>query len=124
MASIISLIDFGTFKSAWKTDRLDALSFSATFFGVLLFGLNVGLVIGIIVSFAGLIWQSSQPHIAVVGRLLGTEHFRNVNRHDVITYENLLIMRVDESLFLVIVSQCIAKSSKRSTSTLKLLSWY
>ncbi|WP_201545017.1 SulP family inorganic anion transporter [Psychrobacter sp. H7-1] len=99
MASIISLIDFATFKSAWKTDRLDALSFSATFFGVLLFGLNVGLVIGIIVSFAGLIWQSSQPHIAVVGRLLGTEHFRNVNRHDVITYENLLIMRVDESLF-------------------------
>ncbi len=99
MASILSLIDVETFKTALKTDRLDALSFAATFLGVLTFGLNVGLVIGIIVSFAGLIWQSSQPHIAVVGRLMGTEHFRNIHRHDVITYESLLIMRVDESLF-------------------------
>ena len=99
MASILSLIDVETFKTALNTDRLDALSFAATFLGVLTFGLNVGLVIGIIVSFAGLIWQSSQPHIAVVGRLMGTEHFRNIHRHDVITYESLLIMRVDESLF-------------------------
>ena len=99
MSSIIGLIDIDTFKTALKTDHLDALNLAATFIGVLAFGLNIGLVIGIIVSFAGLIWQSSQPHIAVVGRLLGTEHFRNVNRHDVITYDNLLIMRVDESLF-------------------------
>lgn len=99
MASIVSLIDVDTFKTALKTDRLDAMSFAATFIGVLIFGLNIGLIIGIIVSFAGLIWQSSHPHIAVVGRLLGTEHFRNIHRHDVITYDNLLIMRVDESLF-------------------------
>lgn len=99
MASIISLIDVDTVKMALRTDRLDAMSYTATFVGVLIFGLNIGLVIGIIASFAGLIWQSSQPHIAVVGRLLGTEHFRNINRHDVITYDNLLIMRVDESLF-------------------------
>lgn len=99
MASIISLIDIETFKAAIKTDHLDALSFATTFLAVLIFGLNIGLVIGIIVSFAGLIWQSSQPHIAVVGRLLGTEHFRNIQRHDVITYENLLILRIDESLF-------------------------
>lgn len=99
MVSIISLIDIETFKMAVKTDRLDALSFATTFLAVLIFGLNVGLVIGIIVSFAGLIWQSSQPHIAVVGRLIGTEHFRNIQRHDVITYENLLILRIDESLF-------------------------
>ncbi|WP_296404228.1 SulP family inorganic anion transporter [Psychrobacter sp.] len=99
MASIVSLIDVDTLKTALKTDRLDAHCFIATFIGVLIFGLNIGLVIGIIVSFAGLIWESSQPHIAVVGRLIGTEHFRNINRHDVITYDNLLIMRVDESLF-------------------------
>ncbi|PNK61883.1 SulP family inorganic anion transporter [Psychrobacter sp. FDAARGOS_221] len=99
MASIISLIDLDTLKTALRTDRLDAMNYGATFLGVMIFGLNIGLVIGIITSFAGLIWQSSQPHIAVVGRLAGTEHFRNINRHDVITYDNLLIMRVDESLF-------------------------
>lgn len=99
MASILSLIDIGTFKLAWRTDRMDAFSFAAAFLGVLAFGLNTGLVIGIIASFAGLIWQSSQPHIAVVGQLAGTAHFRNINRHDVITYHDLLLMRIDESLF-------------------------
>lgn len=99
MASIVSLVDIKTFKSAWRTDRLDSLSFGAAFLGVLAFGLNTGLVIGLISSFAGLIWQSSKPHIAVVGQLDDSGHFRNINRHDVVTYHNLLIVRVDESLF-------------------------
>jgi SulP family sulfate permease len=99
MASIIGLIDIGTLKSAWQRDRLDAASFMAAFIGVLVFGLNTGLIIGLMVSFASLIWQSSQPHVAIVGQLAGTGHFRNINRHDVITYHNLLMLRIDESLF-------------------------
>lgn len=99
MASIIGLIDIATFRSAWQRDRLDAASFLAAFLGVLIFGLNTGLVIGLMVSFASLIWQSSQPHVAVVGQLAGTGHFRNINRHDVVTFHNLLMIRIDESLF-------------------------
>lgn len=99
MASIIGLIDITTFKSAWQRDRLDAASFIAAFVGVLAFGLNTGLVIGLMMSFASLILQSSQPHVAVVGQLAGTGHFRNINRHDVITFRNLVMLRIDESLF-------------------------
>lgn len=99
MASIVGLVDWRTLRTAWRHDRLDAISFLAAFLGVLALGLNTGLVIGLLVSFASLIWQYSQPHIAVVGLLAGTEHFRNINRHDVITFDNLLILRVDESLF-------------------------
>ena len=99
MASIIGLIDIATLKSAWQRDRLDAASFMAAFAGVLIFGLNTGLVIGLMVSFASLIWQSSKPHVAVVGQLEGTGHFRNINRHDVVTFRNLLMLRIDESLF-------------------------
>ena len=99
MASIIGLIDIATFKSAWQRDRLDAASFIAAFVGVLAFGLNTGLVIGLMVSFASLILQSSQPHVAIVGQLAGTGHFRNINRHDVITFHNLIMLRIDESLF-------------------------
>ena len=76
-----------------------AASFLAAFIGVLIFGLNTGLVIGLMVSFASLIWQSSKPHVAVVGQLAGTGHFRNINRHDVVTFSNLLMLRIDESLF-------------------------
>ena len=99
MAAIIGLIDIATLKSAWQRDRLDAASFMAAFTGVLIFGLNTGLVIGLMVSFASLIWQSSKPHVAVVGQLAGTGHFRNINRHDVVTFHNLLMLRIDESLF-------------------------
>ncbi|WP_413191113.1 SulP family inorganic anion transporter [Psychrobacter sp. AT9] len=99
MASIIGLIDIATLKSAWQRDRLDGASFIAAFVGVLIFGLNTGLVIGLMVSFASLIWQSSQPHVAIVGQLAGTGHFRNINRHDVVTFHNLLMLRIDESLF-------------------------
>ena len=99
MASIVGLIDMATLKSAWQRDCLDAASFLAAFVGVLIFGLNTGLVIGLMVSFASLIWQSSKPHVAVVGQLAGTGHFRNINRHDVVTFSNLLMLRIDESLF-------------------------
>lgn len=99
MTSIIGLIDMATLESAWQRDRLDAASFLAAFIGVLIFGLNTGLVIGLMVSFASLIWQSSKPHVAVVGQLAGTGHFRNINRHDVVTFSNLLMLRIDESLF-------------------------
>ncbi len=99
MAAIIGLIDIATLKSAWKRDRLDAASFIAAFAGVLIFGLNTGLIIGLMVSFASLIWQSSKPHVATVGQLAGTGHFRNINRHDVVTFHNLLLLRIDESLF-------------------------
>lgn len=99
MASIIGLIDIATLKSAWQRDRLDAASFLAAFAGVLIFGLNTGLVIGLMVSFASLILQSSQPHLAIVGQLSDSGHFRNINRHNVVTYHHLLILRIDESLF-------------------------
>ncbi|MBS9779008.1 MAG: SulP family inorganic anion transporter [Moraxellaceae bacterium] len=99
MASIIKLIDIDTFRLACKVDYFDAVSMVVTFITGLIFGLNVGLVTGLLVSFAGLIWKSSKPHIAIVGVLTGTEHFRNINRHDVQTFSKLLIIRIDESLF-------------------------
>ena len=99
MASIIGLIDIATLHSAWQRDRLDAASFIAAFVGVLIFGLNTGLIIGLMVSFASLIWQSSQPHVAIVGQLAGTGHFRNINRHNVETFSHMVIVRIDESLF-------------------------
>ncbi|WGL17353.1 sulfate permease [Microbulbifer bruguierae] len=93
------LIDFKGFIQNWRYDRTDGIAMLFTFLGVLLFGVEVGIALGIGLSFATLIWRSSRPHIAVVGRVPGTEHFRNVVRHDVKTHKNLLFLRIDESLF-------------------------
>ncbi|QKX18020.1 SulP family inorganic anion transporter [Microbulbifer sp. YPW1] len=94
-----SLFDFKGFVHNWRYDRTDGIAMLCTFAGVLLFGVEVGIALGIGLSFATLIWRSSRPHIAVVGRMPGTEHFRNVVRYDVETQKNLLFLRIDESLF-------------------------
>ena len=54
---------------------------------------------GVIASLALHIWRSSRPHIAVVGNVPGTEHYRNVLRHQVITHPQVLALRMDESLY-------------------------
>ncbi len=42
--------------------------------------------------------KSSHPHIAVVGRIPDTEHFRNIKRHHVETWKHLLLIRIDENI--------------------------
>ncbi|KAF0810835.1 sulfate transporter [Alcanivorax sp. S71-1-4] len=94
-----ALIDLRTLRHAWRYDRADAYALLGTLGGVLVFGIEAGIAIGISLSLATLIWHASRPHIAVVGRVPGTEHFRNVQRHDVKTHANVLCLRIDESLF-------------------------
>lgn len=93
------LIDVRGLIHNWRYDRTDGLAMVGTYLGVLLFGVEAGIGLGIGLSFATLIWRSSRPHIAVVGRVPGTEHFRNVLRHTVDTQPEILFLRIDESLF-------------------------
>jgi SulP family sulfate permease len=72
---------------------------AATIAATLLLGVNAGLVAGVAVSLLLYLWRTSHPHMAVVGRVPGTEHFRNVLRHNVQTQPHVLGLRVDESLY-------------------------
>ena len=95
----ISMIDVKAFRQAWAYDRADGLALLGTVIGVLVLGLELGIAIGIGLSLATLLLRTSTPHIAVIGRLPGSEHFRNVERHTVETIPGVLLMRIDESLF-------------------------
>jgi SulP family sulfate permease len=99
VVAVSSLIDTRTLKEAWRYDRGDALSLLATATGVIALGVEAGIAIGVTCSLGVLVWRSSHPHIAVVGRVPGTEHFRNIERHRVETVPGLLALRVDESLY-------------------------
>ncbi|MDP1740274.1 SulP family inorganic anion transporter [Polaromonas sp.] len=99
IVAVTSLIDLQTLKEAWHYDRADALSLVATALGVVALGVEVGILTGVVLSLGVLVWRSSHPHMAVVGRVPDTEHFRNVARHAVQTVPGLLALRVDESLF-------------------------
>lgn len=99
IVAVSQLLDIQTVKMAWQHDKSEAYAYLATLIGVLLAGLQLGLLLGLFFSLAALIWRSHQPHLAVVGQVGTTEHFRNVQRHQVTTWPNLLLIRIDENLF-------------------------
>jgi SulP family sulfate permease len=99
IVAVTALIDVAALKEAWHYDKADATSLLLTFAGVLLLGVEEGIVLGVALSLAVLVWRSSHPHMAVVGRVPGTEHFRNIERHRVETLPGLVALRVDESLY-------------------------
>lgn len=97
--AVTGLIDLDTLREAWHYDKADALSLIATALGVMALGVEAGILLGVALSLGTLVWRSSHPHMAVVGRVPGTEHFRNVDRHQVVTEPGLIAVRVDESLY-------------------------
>jgi SulP family sulfate permease len=99
MVAAISMVDFKSFKHAWSYDKADGLALLGTACGVILLGLEGGIILGVSLSFASLLYRVSIPHIAVIGRIAGTEHFRNVDRHQAETIPRVLFLRIDESLF-------------------------
>jgi SulP family sulfate permease len=94
-----SLLNFGSFAKTWRYSRADFTAQALTFAVTLLVDLVSGLMAGVVASLLLHLWHSSRPHIATVGNVAGTEHYRNVQRHDVITHPTLLGLRPDESLF-------------------------
>ncbi|MBU2318609.1 MAG: SulP family inorganic anion transporter, partial [Gammaproteobacteria bacterium] len=97
--SILQLIDFKDFLRLYRFSKQEALGLLATFFVVLFIGMETGIIVGVSLSLLFFLWHTSHPHIAVVGRLPGTEHFRNVNRFDVETDPEIVTIRIDENLF-------------------------
>lgn len=97
--SVVSMIEIKQIFYYWKINHSDAISLSITFFVVLIFGIEVGIGVGIVCSILLVLKSMSSPHIAIVGRVDNTEHFRNIKRHKVSTNDEVLILRIDESLY-------------------------
>jgi sulfate permease, SulP family len=95
LVAIWPLIHLKEIISTWRYDSGDGVSELITLLGVLMLGVEKGIVLGIILTIANHIRKSSRPHIAIVGRVPNTEHYRNIKRHSVETWQNLLLLRVD-----------------------------
>lgn len=99
LVAVINLLDFKAFRHLWQIDKADAWAMLITFVAVLTLGIEVGIVAGFIASVLFFLWRTSHPHIAEVGRIGDSEHFRNIKRHDVQTLEKVLAVRIDENLY-------------------------
>jgi SulP family sulfate permease len=85
VVAVIGLFNWREMLATYRYDKADGFAAVITFAGVLLFDIEIGLVLGIAVGIGAFLWRSSRPHVAIVGRVPGTQHFRNVDRHDVQT---------------------------------------
>lgn len=99
MASVAGLVDFSALREQWRFYPADVAAHLATFIGVLLIGVEGGLLLGVSVAVMLFARRSSRPHIAVLGRLGDSAHFRNVARFEVHTHPAAIAVRVDENLY-------------------------
>lgn len=99
IVAVLSLVDFGALQRAWAYSKTDFAAMSATIVLTLVAGVETGVTSGVILSLALFLYRTSRPHTAVVGLVDGTEHFRNVERHQVVTRPDIMTLRVDESLY-------------------------
>jgi len=98
IVAVLSLVDLKTPGRLWRYSKADFAAHMATILITLLAGVEMGVIAGVSVGLLLYLWKASRPHAAIVGRVPETEHFRNVERHKVLTLPHLLSIRIDESL--------------------------
>lgn len=99
IVAVLSLVDLSILKKTWNYAKSDFIAVATTLLVTLGLGVETGVACGVFASLALHLYKTSKPHMAVVGEVPGTEHYRNVNRHRVITHSDILSLRVDESLY-------------------------
>lgn len=99
LVAVTNLLDFGTLRTTWLYGKEEGVTWLATFIAVLLIGIENGILLGVATALGAYLWRTSHPHVAVVGRVGESEHYRNILRHNVSTVPGVVAVRVDESLY-------------------------
>lgn len=99
IVAVLSLVDFSVLKRSWAYSKPDFIAVTATILFTLGMGVETGVSAGVILSIGLHLYRTSRPHVAEVGLVPGTQHFRNINRHKVVTDKSILTIRIDESLY-------------------------
>jgi sulfate permease, SulP family len=99
LVAIMGLVDLRILRHTWRYNKADAVSWLVTFTAVLLISVEMGILIGVVVSLGLFLYRTSRPHVAEVGRLGNGETYRNILRHPVETFPGVATIRIDESLY-------------------------
>ena len=100
VVAVFGLIDFAEAKHLWKHDKKDFIVFMVTAIATLSLGIEEGILVGVVLSIGMLVYKVSYPHMAELGRVPGSEEYRNVDRfEDLHTYDDILIVRFDAQLY-------------------------
>lgn len=100
IVAVAGLFDAHEMKVLWKTDRKDLAMLAVTFAATLIFGIEEGILVGVIISLVAVIYSSTQPHSTELGQLGSTGNYRNINRYkEASVHGDVLIYRFDSQLY-------------------------
>jgi len=99
IVAVLSLVDFSILKKTWQYSKSDFAAVVITMAMTLLVGVELGVMTGVAISVLIHLFKTSRPHMAIVGQVPGTQHYRNIMRHEVVVDASVLTIRVDESLY-------------------------
>lgn len=100
MVAVFGLIDIKVPMQLWKADKIEFGIYLITFLSTLFIGIQQGIGIGVLLSLIMVIYNVSYPHIAVVGKIKGTNEYRNIERYESLEIANeFVIVRIDARLF-------------------------
>ncbi|KIN60089.1 Sulfate transporter [Sulfitobacter noctilucae] len=101
IVAVLSLVDLSILNKTWRYSRADFVAVAVTILLTLGLGVEVGVAAGVTISVLLHLYKTSRPHVAEVGLVPGTQHFRNIHRHKVQTVPSMVTLRIDESLYFV-----------------------
>lgn len=119
IVAVYPLVKLGNIVNVWKQDKSDGISQLITLLGVLVLGIEEGIILGVVVTIFCYLRRTGKPHIAVVGRIKDTEQYRNIKRHQVETWKDLLLIRIDENITFAninFISEFIEAESRDTTA--------
>ncbi len=101
LVAVFGLVDLKYPKVLFQRRKDEFVLLVLTFLTTLLIGISEGIIFGVLFSLLLLVYRTSNPHIAVLGRIQGTDYFKNVNRFsdDIETVEDILVLRFDGQLY-------------------------
>lgn len=113
VVAVLGLVDLNYPVYLWKTKKQDFLMLLVTFLCTVLVGVMEGITAGVIISLVLLIYRTTVPHFAVLGRLPETKDYRNIERfNEIEILEDVLVLRHDAQLYFANVNHFI-ESVKR-----------
>ncbi len=105
MVAVINLIDVKTAVLLFKTNKKDFSMLLATFLSTLIFGVQIGIMTGVVLSLGLVIHRSVYPHLAELGKLPDSNYYRNLSRFpEAIERSDALIFRFDAELYFANIS--------------------
>jgi SulP family sulfate permease len=114
LVAIRGLFEIQGIARLWNIDRRDFYMAIVTFLATIGLGIAEGVFTGVALSLLSVLFQSSRPHIAILGQLPNSDYFRNIKRYpEAIQHDGMLIIRFDASLFFLNAAYFKAQIQKR-----------